>query len=93
MMYKFAKMNKLGEDGQISTCTTLCGAVVSTPSYAAVSAGGGEWVAGAGETVFRVSPPLPGGVCGMALMTNGGKPRPGFEGLFRCVEQTDTAGR
>ena len=42
---------------------------------------------------YIVSQPLPGGAKGFALMINGGKAKPGFEGLFRCVEQKTVLGQ
>ena len=33
---------------------------------------------------------LPGGAKGFAMMINGGKEKPGFEGLFKLVRQDET---
>lgn len=39
---------------------------------------------------YIVTQHLPGGAKGFALMINGGKEKPGFEGLFKLVEQDET---
>ena len=39
---------------------------------------------------YIVTQHLPGGAKGLALMINGGKEKPGFEGLFKLVEQDET---
>ena len=67
--------------------------LLSRPHGIAVAGFGNSYSTDGAFLCYIVSQPLPGGARGTALMINGGKPKPGFEGLFRCVEQTDTAGR
>ena len=66
--------------------------VLSRPRGVAVAGFGNSYSTDGAFLRYIVSQPLPGGVRGTALMINGGKPKPGFEGLFRCVEQSATAG-
>lgn len=42
---------------------------------------------------YVVTNPLPGGAKGLGMMINGGKPPKGYEGLFRCVKQSETSVR
>lgn len=42
---------------------------------------------------YVATTPLPGGAKGTALMINGGTPPKGYEGLFRCVTQSESAAR
>ena len=39
---------------------------------------------------YIVTQHLPGGAKGFAMMINGGKEKPGFEGLFKLVRQDET---
>ena len=66
--------------------------VLSRPGGFAVAGFGNSYSTDGAFLRYIVSQRLPGGASGKALMINGGKPRPGYEGLFRCVEQSETAG-
>jgi len=61
--------------------------VLSRPNGVAVAGFGNSYSTDGNFLRYIVSQPLPGGAKGFALMINDGKPKPGFEGLFRLVEQ------
>ena len=67
--------------------------VLSRPNGVAVAGFGNSYSTDGCFLRYIVSQPLPGGAKGFALMINGGKPKPGFEGLFRCVEQKAVLGK
>ena len=66
--------------------------VLARPNGVAVAGFGNSYSTDGNFLRYIMSQPLPGGAKGFALMINGGKPKPGFEGLFRCVEQKAVLG-
>ena len=66
--------------------------VLARPNGVAVAGFGNSYSTDGAFLRYIVSQPLPGGAKGFALMINGGKPKPGYEGLFRLVEQKTTLG-
>ena len=66
--------------------------VLARPNGVAVAGFGNSYSTDGAFLRYIVSQPLPGGAKGFALMINGGKPKPGYEGLFRLVEQKATLG-
>ena len=67
--------------------------VLARPNGVAVAGFGNSYSTDGAFLRYIVSQPLPGGAKGFALMINGGKAKPGFEGLFRCVEQKTVLGQ
>ena len=81
----------------------LCGRVVADEAHVAeivAAVQEGVAVAGFGNSYstygnflrYIVTQHLPGGARGFALMINGGRERPGFEGLFKLVNQSEVVG-
>ena len=66
--------------------------LLSRPNGVAVAGFGNSYSTDGAFLRYIVSQPLPGGAKGFALMINGGKEKPGFEGLFRRVDQTAVVG-
>lgn len=64
--------------------------VLARPNGVAVAGFGNSYSTDGAFLRYIVSQPLPGGARGLALMINGGKPKPGYEGLFRLAEQRKT---
>lgn len=62
------------------------------PGARAVAAFGNSYWTDGPFMRYVVSTPLPGGAKAVALMINGGKPEPGYEGLFRLARQRETIG-
>ncbi len=67
--------------------------VLSRPNGVAIAGFGNSYSTDGAFLRYIVSQPLPGGAKGFALMINGGKPKPGFEGLFRCEDQKNVLGK
>lgn len=67
--------------------------VLSRPNGVAVAGFGNSYSTDGAFLRYIVSQPLPGGAKGFAMMINGGKEKPGFEGLFMRVEQNFVCGR
>ena len=61
--------------------------VLARPHGVAVAGFGNSYSTDGAFLRYIVSQPLPGGARGVAVMINGGRPRRGYEGLFRLVEQ------
>ena len=66
--------------------------VLARPHGVAVAGFGNSYSTDGNFLRYIVSQRLPGGAKGFALMINGGQERPGFEGLFRLVEQKSVVG-
>jgi len=66
--------------------------LLSRPNGVAVAGFGNSYSTDGAFLRYIVSQPLPGGAKGFALMINGGKEKPGFEGLFRRVDQAVVVG-
>ena len=66
--------------------------VLARPNGIAVAGFGNSYTTDGAFLRYIVSQPLPGGAKGFAMMINGGVEQPGFEGLFKCVEQTEVCG-
>ena len=66
--------------------------VLARPNGVAVAGFGNSYSTDGAFLRYIMSQPLPGGAKGFALMINGGKEKPGFEGLFRRVEQCAVVG-
>ena len=66
--------------------------VLARPHGVAVAGFGNSYSTDGAFLRYIVTQHLPGGARGVALMINGGKPKPGYEGLFRCVTQDETTG-
>ena len=64
--------------------------VLSRPGGVAVAGFGNSYSTDGAFLRYIASQPLPGGAKGFAMMINGGSEKPGFEGLFRRVEQRAT---
>lgn len=66
--------------------------VLARPNGVAVAGFGNSYFTDGAFLRYIVSQPLPGGAKGVAVMINGGEALPGLEGLFKCVDQTETCG-
>ena len=66
--------------------------VLARPNGVVVAGFGNSYSTDGNFLRYIVTQHLPGGAKGFALMINGGRPKPGFEGLFRCVDQSATQG-
>lgn len=66
--------------------------LLARPDGVAVAGFGNSYSTDGAFLRYIVSQPLPGGAKGFALMINGGREKPGFEGLFRLVEQRAVQG-
>ena len=66
--------------------------VLARPHGVAVAGFGNSYSTDGAFLRYIVSQPLPGGARGVALMINGGRPKPGYEGLFRLADQSETTG-
>ncbi len=64
--------------------------VLARPNGVAVAGFGNSYSTDGAFLRYIVLQRLPGGAKGLALMINGGRPEPGYEGLFRLVEQNET---
>ena len=66
--------------------------LLARPNGVAVAGFGNSYSTDGAFLRYIVSQPLPGGAKGFAMMINGGKEKPGFEGLFRRVDQMAVIG-
>ncbi len=66
--------------------------VAARPHGVAVAGFGNSYSTDGAFLRYIVLQRLPGGAKGFAMMINGGKEKPGFEGLFMCVEQRSVTG-
>ena len=64
--------------------------VLARPNGVAVAGFGNSYSTDGAFLRYIVTQHLPGGAKGFAMMINGGAERPGFEGLFRLVQQDET---
>ncbi len=64
--------------------------VLARPNGVAVAGFGNSYSTDGAFLRYIATQHLPGNAKGFALMINGGKPRPGYDGLFRLVEQKET---
>lgn len=65
--------------------------VLARPNGVAVAGFGNSYSTDGNFLRYIATQHLPGDARGFALMINGGAPKPGFEGLFTCVTQSETA--
>ncbi len=65
--------------------------VLARPHGVAVAGFGNSYSTDGAFLRYIATQHLPGGAEGLSLMINGGVPKPGYEGLFRCVLQDETA--
>ncbi len=66
--------------------------VLARPNGVAVAGFGNSYSTDGNFLRYIVTQHLPGGAKGFALMINGGKEKPGFEGLFKLVKQSEVMG-
>ena len=64
--------------------------VLARPNGVAIAGFGNSYSTDGYFLRYIVTQHLPGGAKGFALMINGGKPKPGFEGIFKLVDQSET---
>ena len=76
-------------EGKVESVRDL---VLARPNGVAVAGFGNSYGTDGNFLRYIVTQALPGGAKGFALMINGGAEKPGFEGLFRRVEQKLTVG-